>query len=81
MSGKPPAGEWVTFRQPFWRWYLTATVIGQVLFALLNVIPAVLIPGGFTWSYFWASTALGAALIPAFMIPAMFFYVRVWTVR
>jgi hypothetical protein len=74
------AGE-VKFRQPFWRWYLLAVVAGQVLFPLLNLIPAVTAPQTFGWAYFRATSPFGAALIPVFMAPAMFFYVRAFPVR
>ena len=74
-------GDEVKFRQPFWRWYLLAVVAGQVLFPLLNLIPAVAAPQQFGWAYFRATSPFGAAMIPAFMAPAMFFYVRTFPIR
>lgn len=73
--------QWVTFRQPFWRWYLFAVVAGQVLFPLVNLIPAAAAPQQFGWNYFRATSPFGAAMIPLFMAPAIFLYVRIWTVR
>lgn len=75
------AGEWVTFRMPFWRWYLATVVLGQVLYAALNAVPVLLLPGRFDWSYYATTTALGAAFIPAAMAPAMLLYVRAFPVR
>jgi hypothetical protein len=77
--GEP--GEWVTFRMPFWRWYVATVVFGQVLYAVLNVLPALFVPGGFGWAYYWATLALGAAVIPAAMAPLILAVVRVFPVR
>lgn len=76
----PRGEEWVTFRQPFWRWYLAALVFGQVIFPVLNAVPAILSPH-FGWTYFWKTYPFGAAAITIVFAPAMFAYVRLWRTR
>src|SRR5262249_33924936 len=74
-------GEWVTFRMPFWRWYVVSVVFGQVMFPLLNLVPAVADPQNFGWAYFRTTSPWGAAVIPAGMAPAMFGSGRLFPIR
>ena len=71
-----------TFRMPFWRWYLAALVVSQVLFAVLNILPALTIdPDRFPAGYYLATLPFGAAAFPVVLAPVMLLYVLVWTVR
>jgi hypothetical protein len=70
-----------TFRMPFWRWYLASLVVSQVLYAVLNLIPAVLDPVGFGWQYYRRTMPIGMTLFPILLAPAMLLYVLLWPVR
>ena len=71
-----------TFRTPFWRWYLASLVLSQVLFAVLNLVPAwILEPGRFHTDYYLHTFPFGAAAFPIILAPVMALYVLFWPVH
>jgi hypothetical protein len=67
---------------PFWRWYLASLVFSQVLFAVLNIVPALILePGRFHTDYYLHTFPLGAAAFPVVLAPLVALYVLCWPVR